>query len=51
MAKLTTMEKEKVAREAKHGKDYKPSAKEYKQEAKRDNKSDKMSLKMNKKMK
>jgi len=51
MAKLTTMEKEKKAREAKHGKDYKPSAKEYKQEAKRDNAADKMAMKLHRKMK
>lgn len=32
MAKImTTMEKEKAEREKKHGKDYKPSKKEYKQ--------------------
>ncbi len=35
------MEKEKIAREKKHGKGYKPSKKEYAQESKRDKKLEK----------
>lgn len=46
--KLTTMEKEKMEREKKHGKDYKPSKAEYKAESKRDNKADKFASKMHK---
>ena len=48
---LTTMEKEKIAREKKHGKDYKPSKAEYKAESKRDNAADAHASKIHKMIK